>query len=74
MGSQLINLCLIPDHSGCDIFALQLQGLGDHKLYFSTARTGFRSPVALWMLVLLSRTAPDRGIINDLKEKGHHLV
>lgn len=40
MGSQLINLCLIPDHSGCDIFALQLQGLGDHKLYFSTARMG----------------------------------
>lgn len=45
---------LSPDHSGCDISVLQLQGLGDHSLHFSTARTGFRSPAALWMLVLLS--------------------
>lgn len=54
MRSQQINFCLIPDHSACDIFALQLQGLGDHSLHFSTARAGFRSPVALWMFVLLS--------------------
>lgn len=54
MRADEIKSCLTPDHSSCDIFALELQGLADHRLCCSAARTEIRAPVASPMPVLLS--------------------